>query len=83
MADEQRVHKLREAIQEKEKELRDLTQREGRDLVELGLVKRSMSVAEHQVATKAIAQRAAQRRPEILRISEELIKLEAQLAALE
>ena len=83
MADEQRVHKLREAIQEKEKELRDLTQREGRDLVELGLVKRSMSVAEHQAATKAIAQRAAQRRPEILRVLEELIKLEAQLAAIE
>ena len=83
MADEQRARKLQEAIREQEQAFRELTQREGRDLVALGLVKRSMSVAEHQAATKAIAQRAAQRRPEILRISEELIKLEAQLAAIE
>ena len=42
-----------------------------------------MSVAEHHAATKAIAQRAEQRMPDIVRISGQLIKLEAQRAALE
>ena len=39
MADEQRARKLQEAIREQEQAFRELTQREGRDLVELGLVK--------------------------------------------
>jgi len=82
MADEQRARKLQEAIKETEQALRELTQREGRDLVELGLVKRSMSVAEHHAATTASARRAEQRGPDIVRISAELIMLEAQLAAL-
>ena len=83
MADERRIRELQEAIRETERELRELTQREGRKLVALGLVKHSMSVAEHHAATKAIGQRAEQRGPDIVRISGELIKLEAQLAALE
>jgi len=82
MADERRVRQLQAAIRETERELRQLTQREARALVALGVVTPSMSVADHHAAAKAIAHRAEQRTPAIVRLSGELIRLEAQLAAL-